>query len=67
MTIQTKHQLDISTQVEAARQSQRATFRTTFHVCGNCDRTLSVAEFIERHCESCKASTKPVATKESAA
>ncbi|MBB3521083.1 hypothetical protein [Rhizobium sp. BK456] len=63
MTIQTKHQFGISTQVEAARQSQRAAFRSTFHVCGNCDRTLSVAEFIERHCEDCNGYTKPVAVK----
>lgn len=53
--------------IDAARQTQRRAVRMTFHICGTCDRTLSIAEFIERHCESCKASTKPVATKESLA
>lgn len=66
MTIQTKHLFDIPAQVEAARQSQRHALRPTFHLCSNCDRVLSVAEFIERHCESCNAYTKPVATKEPA-
>lgn len=63
MTIQTKHQFDISTQVESARQSQRAAFRTTFHICGACDRTLSIPEFIERHCEACGKDVEVVATR----
>lgn len=53
--------------IDATRHTQRRAVRMTFHICGTCDRTLSIAEFIERHCESCKASTKPVATKESVA
>jgi uncharacterized CHY-type Zn-finger protein len=53
--------------ITAARQTQRQALRQTFHICGTCDRTLSIAEFIERHCESCRSSTKPIATKEKAA
>lgn len=63
MTIQTKHQFDISSQVEAARQSQIAAIRTTFHICKACSKTLSVAEFIERHCEACGKDVEVVATR----
>lgn len=63
--IETKSSLDIHAEVDSMRQ--RNALRQTFHICKKCDRTLSIAEFIERHCESCNAYTRPIATKEPAA
>jgi hypothetical protein len=57
----------VTSTIDAARQTQRRTGGyTTFYCCQACDRVLSIPEFIERHCESCAAYTKPVATKEPA-
>ena len=62
MTIQTKHYLDVSAAIESTRKAQ-AIHSTTFHICKSCTKTLSIAEFIERHCEECGRDVEVVATK----
>lgn len=49
--------------IDAARQVQRP-HPVTVHVCKACTKTLSVAEFIERHCEACGKDVDIVATRE---
>jgi hypothetical protein len=50
--------------ITAARQIQRQALRPTFHICRECERPLSIAEFIERHCEDCGKDVEVIATKE---
>jgi hypothetical protein len=45
----------------AARQIQRREANPSrYHQCPACKRTLSIAEVIERHCEGCDSTTKPI-------
>lgn len=50
--------------IDAARQIQRHAIRQTFHICKACEKPLSIAEFIERHCERWAKDVEVVATKE---
>lgn len=44
----------------AARQIQRRQFHPhRYHECQECDRVLSIAEVIERHCEGCGSNIQP--------
>ncbi|MBX5238665.1 hypothetical protein [Rhizobium sp. NLR22b] len=56
----------MTSSVDAARNIHSKLLRPTFHICKSCSRTLSVAEFIERHCENCKRDVEVIATKEPA-
>jgi hypothetical protein len=53
--------------IDAARRTQSRPNLQTVYRCETCDRALSVAEFIERHCEGCGTDCRPVAVKERAA
>lgn len=53
--IHTSSSLDISAQVEAVRQSQRAAYRMSFTGCPDCGRPLS----IEEHCVPCGRQVNP--------
>lgn len=56
----------MNTTITAARQIQRQALRPTFHICKSCEKPLSIAEFIERHCEICGEDVEVIATKEPA-
>ena len=50
--------------IDASRHAQRSAVQTvTVHICKACERHLSIAEFIERHCEACKKDVEVVATR----
>ena len=42
----------MNTRLSSAIQSRKAQFHN-FHQCPKCERALSIAEVIERHCERC--------------
>lgn len=56
----------MSATIDAARRTQRRPYLQTVYRCQTCDRALSVAEFIERHCEGCQSDCRPVGVKEKA-
>jgi hypothetical protein len=56
----------MTSSIDAARRTQTTAQFQTVYRCKACKRALSVAEFIERHCESCENVTRPVACKEPA-
>lgn len=57
----------MSATIDAARQTQRRGTLQTVYRCDECDKALSIPEFLERFCEACKADTRPVGAKEKVA
>lgn len=51
----------MSATIDAARQVQRP--HPVTYVCKSCQRTLSIPEFIERHCEACRKDVDVIATR----
>lgn len=48
-----------SVHVEASRQASRAIHQTSYQGCPHCQRRLSIAEQIERHCDDCGKGISP--------
>ena len=48
----------MTSRLSAAIQSRKARFHP-FHCCRSCEKQLSIAEVIERHCERCGKGTEP--------
>jgi hypothetical protein len=50
--------------VDAARTNQRRSTLQTVYRCDECEKALSIPEFLERFCEACAKDTRPVGAKE---
>lgn len=48
----------MNARLSASIQSRKARFQP-FHCCPSCEKPLSIAEVIERHCERCGIATEP--------
>ncbi len=53
-----------STRIEATRQAQHAFHQTAYEGCPECQRRLSIAEIVERHCDDCGKSISPMEVRE---